>query len=260
MMLTLAEMQSMVQRSIMEKSEAILPHISNPSRGDKAKAFGVYQFAYGSRLTEFLANDYEKLRSYVGEVRFNAMAQAYVAAHPSRQANARWFGQGLPKFLKQSNHFAQFPECVELAELELALATAFDAVDVTSLGMDALATLPPESIASTGFAFHPSLQTLQFMHSTVSLWSALQCDEAPPRPHALDEPQTVMVWRQGGQSRFRILGDEEAMALANARDGVPFGALCEMMAFSHGADDVALRAATYLRGWLEAEILTSFRL
>ena len=48
------------------------------------------------------------------------------------------------------------------------------------------------------------------------------------------------------------------MVLANARDGVPFGALCEMMAFSHGADDVAVRAATYLRGWLEAEIITSF--
>jgi hypothetical protein len=257
---TLAELQDVFQRSIMEKSTEALPYIAKSPRGDTAKAFGVYQFAYGSRLTEFLANDYEKLRAYVGEVRFNAMAQAYAMAHPSRQANARWFGQGLPIFLKQAHHFAQFPECVELAELELALATAFDAIDVASLGINALATLPPESIAGTAFAFHPSLQTLQFMHSTVSLWSALQCDEPPPRPHALDAPQTVMVWRQGSQSRFRILGDEEAMVLANARDGVPFGALCEMMAFSHGTEDVALRAATYLRGWLEAEIITSFRL
>lgn len=256
---TLIELQDAVQRGILERSSDVLSQVTKPPRGNKAQAFGVYQSAYVMRLTEFLAKDYEKLRAYVGEVRFNAMAAEYFSAHPSRQANARWFGQGIPLWLKTSGHFAQHPECTELAELELALATAFDSIDLPVLGIEALTTLSPKQIASTGFSFHPGLQTLSFKQNTVSLWSALQCDEPPPRPYTQDQAQTVMIWRQGTQSRFRILGDEEAMALANAQDGVPFGALCEMMAFSHGADDAALRAATYLRGWFEAEILTSFR-
>lgn len=259
-MQSLADLQSAVQRSILEKSSDVLPQVAKPPRGTKAQAFGVYQSAYCMRLTEFLANDYEKLREYVGEVRFNAMAEQYIEAQPSRHSNARWFGQGLPTWLKISDHFAQHPECTELAELELALATAFDSVDLPCLGIETLSKLPPEQITNTAFAFHPSLQTLGFRQNTVSLWSALQCEEQPPRPYTQDEIQVVMVWRQGNQSRFRILGDEEGMALANAREGVPFGALCEMMAFSHGADDVALRAATYLRGWFEAEILTSLQI
>jgi hypothetical protein len=258
-MQSLAGLQGLVQRSILEKSSDVLSQVTTPPRGSKVQAFGVYQLAYGMRLTEFLANDYEKLRAYVGEVRFNTMAAQYITAHPSRHSNARWFGQGLPAWLKSSGHFALHPECTELAELELALATAFDSIDLPVLGIEVLGTLPPEKIASTAFSFHPSLQTRSFRQNTVSLWSALQCEEEPPRPYTQDEAQTVMVWRQGNQARFRILGDEEAMALANAREGVPFGALCEMMAFSHGADDAALRAATYLRGWFEAEILTSFQ-
>jgi hypothetical protein len=257
-MQTLADLQGAVQKSILEKSSDVLSQVTKPPHGTKAQAFGVYQYAYASRLTEFLANDYEKLRAYVGEVRFNAMAEQYMAAHPSRHSNARWFGQELPSWLNSSGHFAQHPECTELAELELALATAFDSIDIPCLTIEALGALPPEQIAGTSLAFHPSLQTLSFKQNTVSLWSALQCEEGPPRPFTQDEAQIVMVWRQGSQSRFRILGPEEAMALASAREGVAFGALCEMIAFSHGADDAALRAATYLRGWLEAEILTSF--
>lgn len=256
-MRSLAEVQNAVQNSIIEKSSEALAQIATPARGTKAKALGVYQSAYGIRLTEFLANDYAKLRAYIGEVRFNTMAAGYIAANPSRHSNARWFGQGLPAWLKISGHFAQHQECVELAELELALATAFDSVDLPVLSLQDLATLHADEIANTAFAFHPGLQTLLFSQNTTSLWSALQCEEAPPRPYALDEPQTIMVWRQGSQSRFRMLGSEEAIALSNARDGVNFGVLCEMMAFSQGADDVAVRAATYLRGWFEAQILTS---
>jgi Putative DNA-binding domain len=259
MMQTLADLQGAVQKSILEKSSDVLSQVTKPPHGTKAQAFGVYQYAYVSRLTEFLANDYEKLRAYVGEVRFNAMAEQYIAANPSRHSNARWFGQVLPEWLKTSGHFSQHPECTELAELELALTTAFDSIDLPCLAIEALGALAPEQIATTAFAFHPCLQTLNFKQNTVSLWSALQCEEEPPRPYAQDETQIVMVWRQGTQSRFRILGDEEAMALSNAREGVPFGTLCEMMAFSHGADDAAVRAATYLRGWFEAEVLTSFR-
>ena len=256
---SLQSLQAMVQDSILNRSDAALDHIKRPPKGSKKEALGIYEHAYQARLTEFLANDYEKLRAYIGEVRFNAMAADYAAAHPSRQFNARWFGQNLPAFLKSSKCFAQFPECAELADLELALATAFDAPDATSLDLSSLAALAGQDIANTQLEFHPSLQTLSFNQSTVSLWSALQCDEAPPRPHALDVPQIVMVWRQSGQSRLRLLGDEEAMALSSARLGVTFGGLCETLAFSNSAEDAAMRAATYLRTWIEAELLTSLQ-
>jgi Putative DNA-binding domain len=253
---SIANLQATALCGIMEGSKKVLPRALQPAHESIERASEIDPDHL--RMTNFLADDYEKLRTYVGEVRFNAMAEAYTAASPSRHANARWFGQGLPAWLKQSAHFAQHPECTELAELELALATAFDAVDVPSLNIELLAALRPEQIANTAFAFHPSLQTLSFAQNTVSLWSALQCEEQPPRPFIRDGAQTVMVWRQGNQSRFRILGDEEALVLARAREAVPFGSLYKMMAKNQDSDDNVPRAVTYLRGWFEAQILTSF--
>jgi hypothetical protein len=75
----------------------------------------------------------------------------------------------------------------------------------------------------------------------------------------MSSPLQIMVWRQGSGARFRILGDEEAMAVDSAREGVTFGVICEMMAAFDDPDNAAIRAAGYLRGWIEAEIISSIR-
>ena len=90
-----------------------------------------------------------------------------------------------------------------------------------------------------------------------SLWASLKCGETPPTPEDFASPTEIIVWRQGLGSRFRILGAEEAMAIDSAREGVPFSVICEMMAAFEDPDNAGLRAAGYLRGWIEAEIVSS---
>ena len=70
-------------------------------------------------------------------------------------------------------------------------------------------------------------------------------------------PTEIMVWRQGLGSRFRILGAEEAMAIDSAREGLPFSIVCEMIAAFDDPENAGLRAASYLRGWIEAEIVSA---
>jgi hypothetical protein len=45
------------------------------------------------------------------------------------------------------------------------------------------------------------------------------------------------------------------MALDAMRDGVPFGVLCEMIAMMADPDSAAMRAATYLRSWIDSGII-----
>jgi hypothetical protein len=44
-----------------------------------------------------------------------------------------------------------------------------------------------------------------------------------------------------------------------AAKGVRFGVLCEMVATFGGEDDAELRAATYLKGWVDTGMLAGCR-
>lgn len=257
---SLNELQAAVQEHILKGTAEVVADLKPPPRGSPAQRLGVYTHAYASRLTEFLAHDYPKLKTYLGESRFRELALAYISAHPSETPNARWFANKLPEFLGVSALTRRKPEITELALLERALNDAFDAPDAAIVTIADLAKLDPESVASMSFVLSPSIRRFTVDTNVTSLWASLKCDEAPPAPFALAAPQDILVWRQGGKSRFRMLGGEEAMAISVAQEGTPFSAICEMIAAMEDADNAAVRAATYLRGWIEAEIIAEIRL
>lgn len=259
-MKTLAEIQAEMQRAILGGNNHATALLAPPPHGDAGRRLKVYQSAYGLRLTEFLANDYEKLLSYLGDVRFRTMAEAYIRAHPSDHPNARWFSRHLPEFLKSDPKYRRNPEVAEMALLERALNAAFDGPDAPVVTMAELARVPGEQVASARFDLAPTVFRIPVSTNVTSLWSSLRCGVAPPAPEDLARPCEVLVWRQAGGSRFRLLGDEEAMALACVGDGVSFSHICEMIAVSGAAEDAAVRAAGYLRGWIEAEIISCIRL
>jgi len=56
---------------------------------------GIYRHAYRARLVAALRDNHEVLALALGDEAFDAIAQAYIDAHPSRFASIRWFGDGL---------------------------------------------------------------------------------------------------------------------------------------------------------------------
>lgn len=253
---SLAEIQSRFQASALGGADAS-SILAKPPRGSKHDAMGVYVYAYEMRLAEFLSNDYPKLRAYMGEIRFSTMARDYAKAHPSQHPNARWFGNRLPTFLREQKGTAD-TSLADLAALESALNSAFDAADAPVMTLADLTVVAPEAIADLALSIHPSAQRLALGTNVTSIWSAVTCEEPPPHVFRLEAPQQLLVWRQGSAARFRILGDEEAMALDAAYDGSTFSVICEMIAMKGEAEVAAAHAAGYLRGWLEAEIVSAF--
>jgi len=61
-------------------------------------------------------------------------------------------------------------------------------------------------------------------------------------------------------ARFRPLPPEEAMIWDETAKGVAFGALCEMVATFAGTYGAELRAASYLKGWVDMGMLTNCRI
>jgi hypothetical protein len=258
-MKSLRELQESFQRGILAGDEAILAEVKDSDKESRDVLFGVYRHAYVARLAEILGDDYQQLHTYLGDQRFARLVKAYIAANPSDQRNARWFGRHLPAFISADEAYAAHPEIAELAALEKALADAFDGPDAEPLTIETLTVVPPESWPRLVFTTHPAALRLTFATNAADIWMALKDETAPPEAERLPEPQAIIVWRHEFMSRFRPLAPEEAMMWDEAAKGVRFGVLCEMVATFGGEDAAELRAATYLKNWIDTGMLAGCR-
>src|SRR5665648_373815 len=125
-MSSLKDLQDSFQRGILAGDDAILGEVNDSATEQRTVLFGVYRYAYVARLAEILGEDYQQVHAYLGDAGFARLVSAYIAAHPSDQRNARWFGRHLPAFVRKSEVFAKHKEVAEIAALAKALANAFD--------------------------------------------------------------------------------------------------------------------------------------
>jgi hypothetical protein len=254
-MKSLKEIQDEFQRGILAGDDAILGEVNDSSKEERRVLFGVYRNAYVARLAEILGEDYEQIH---GDRAFANLVRAYIAGNPSDQRSARWFGRHMPAFIAKSGTFADHPEVAELAALEKALADAFDGPDAEPLRFAELAELPADAWPGLVFEPHPAAIRLTFATNAAEIWTALKNETAPPKPTRLPEPQALLVWREGFMARFKPLSTEEAMMWDEAAKGVRFSVLCEMVATFAGEDEAELRAASYLKGWVDMGMLAGF--
>ncbi len=252
---SLKEIQEKLQAAILHGDTAILNDIQDTPKEQRETLLYVYQHAYGARLEEFLANDFPKTYAYLGDVFFQNIAQAYYKSAPSTTPNARWFGQNFPSFCRQESSLKDQPQVAELAQLEHALNTAFDAEDAPLFTQDDLALTPPDQWGLLTFAPHPSTTRLSLFTNAADIWSALSKEETPPEVKTGDSPTELLVWRGNNRARFRPLAYDEAMIWDEALKGAPFASLCEMLGTYWPEEEAPIKAATYLQSWLSSEWL-----
>ncbi|MGM9486799.1 HvfC/BufC family peptide modification chaperone [Ideonella sp. YS5] len=214
----------------------------------------VYHHAYRARLVAALRSNYPVLHHVLGDEAFRDLALAYLADHPSRRPSIRWFGDELPAWASRQHEALPHPALADLAAMEWALGLSFDAADARPATFAELATLPAEDWPGASFAAHPSVGLLNLEWAVEPIWRALTDDEEA----ASEEPQahahTLLVWRQGLETRWRSVEPEEADALAACLGGEPFAALCAHAAALQG-DAAPAWVASALRRWVDDGLL-----
>lgn len=253
-MIRLSDLQDGFQRAVLDDEPAILEHLQGSSKQTRAVLFDVYRLGYSGRLVEVLESEYPILVRWLGDD-FDDMARAYIAAFPSDVHNARWFGRHLPHFLADYATDAGTHVTADLASLEAGLADAFDAPEAIALDMADLAAVPPGNWPGLTFSTHPSARHIHLRTNADKIWLALQNERDPPDAIMLAEPVTFIAWRNDVATRFRAMPADESMMWTEMSKGVAFGVLCEMISMFGGEDGAELRAASYLKGWLDAGIL-----
>ncbi len=253
----LADLQAQFQSAILDGGDGVLAHIPNSPLETKETLFGVYRNAYVLRLIGILQHDFERLHTYAGDERFDKLARAFIAANPSHTPNARWYGQELPDFIATHPDTAGFAALIAIAKLEGTLNDVFDIEDAPVLSLPDLSAFAPEDWARLTFIPHSSVRRMNADFNLTDIWTALAEEKTPPAVRTLDASENIILWRQDVMPKLRVLAPEETMMWDEAAKGVPFGVLCEMLATFDNPEEASLRAAQYLKGWIEMGLLQS---
>ncbi len=258
-MKSLKEIQDEFQRGILAGDDAILGEVNDSSKEERKVLFGVYRNGYVARLAEILGEDYEQIHAYLGDRAFANLVRAYIAGNPSDQRSARWFGRHMPAFIAKSRTFADHPEVAELAALEKALADAFDGPDAEPLQFCRARRGSRRRLARVSYSSRIRPRSASPSRPTPQRSGPRSRMRQPrPSPRGCLSPQALLVWREGFMARFKPLSTEEAMMWDEAAKGVRFSVLCEMVATFAGEDEAELRAASYLKGWIDLGMLAGF--
>jgi hypothetical protein len=251
----LDRVQGDFQDYLLRGSGAVEAYVVGTARVPVATRLAIYGGAYRSRLAEALASNFPALTQLLGETDFQRLAAEYVRTHDSPFFSIRYYGDALAQFLASHEDYVAAPVLAELARWEWAMTSAFDAADVTPLGHEALAHVPPQQWARLRFEWHPSVQRLTLGWNVPQLWQALT-DEIERPPAALAAaPVDWLLWRRELTTCFRSLPHAEAAALDAARSGWPFAELCELLCGEVGEGEAPAAAAALLRGWVDTGLI-----
>lgn len=249
----LGELQCGFQDYILGHDDRALSRVESTQTLSAERRLNIYHNAYRARLVELLADTYERVLLYIGDDTFDTAARAYIEAHPPTARMLRDYGAGFPAFLAEA--YPGDLEVAELAEMDLRLRNAFDAVDAAVLQVADLAGVAPEAWDSVVFCLHPTVTFQRFGWNTPEIWQHLADGAAPPPASALAQPVTWTFWRKELQPHYRSLSDAEYFALHAISEGITFGELCAQLSMRDPALDVSPRVATWLRSWLDDGIL-----
>lgn len=214
--------------------------------------FEIYRNAYRMRLLEALVDAFEKTARYLGGD-FESAALDYIAQTPPQARNLRWYGETLPQWL--AKRFPDDADVPELAELDWLLRRAFDAQDVASIKIDALAAVA--DFTQLKLVFTPSFALMSVTTNVAAIWQAIDADRIPPAAAALDFGAGIVIWRVKHQPHFRSVDANEFGCLTRLAGRCSLAETLEAISADTDTRDSAQQFAIYLRRWFDDGLIAA---
>lgn len=172
------------------------------------RGLAIYHNAYRARLVEVLADHFAKTVSYVGGDTFDELARGYVETHTPNGQHLGSYGDEFAAHLEQI--YPDHPVLRELADLEWALRTVFDASDQPAWNVDSIQRLGAASCLTQWPVLHPTVRFLRQRTNAMAIWKAIADDVEVPEVQRRQSPGCVIVWRRGLTPHFSSLEADEA--------------------------------------------------
>jgi len=249
----LRAMQVQLASAMLVGASPLAGSLHGDDKADEASRLAIYQHGYRIRLREALATEFPGLALLVGR-KFPRLLDDYVAAHPSTHFNIRWHGDGLATFLAHASPWCDRPELAEMAQLDWAISSAFDAADHVTVSTGDLAGIAPDAWATLRLHPLPHAKLLRVTCNVDAFRRA--ADRGQPRPalRRWRRPRHLLVWRPALDVHYRQVATGELPALLGALNGESFAHLCERLSERHGMAALP-RMAALLAQWLDEGLI-----
>ncbi|WP_201313084.1 putative DNA-binding domain-containing protein [Dyella sp. EPa41] len=246
----LRAMQLQLADALRSEAMPSLALLRGDGVADATSRLAVYHHGYRARLVEALHTEFPGLALLAGK-QFARVLHDYVTARPSSHFNIRWHGEGLATFLGQTAPWSNRPALAQMAQLDWAISTAFDAADHATIGAGELAQVPADAWATLRLHPLPHARLLRATHNVDAFRRAADRHMARPSLRRLRQPRHLLVWRPALEVRYRPVAPAELPALQAALDGETFATLCARLAERHGTRAALPRMAALLGQWLD---------
>jgi hypothetical protein len=153
---------------------------------------------YFARLLDILAEEFVATRALCGPVEFERLVRAYLREHPSRHWSLNGLGRKLPAFLEGPFRVPRKALLADIARLECAMSTVFDANSSGVLTTADMARVPGDAFPTARVMLVDALELHAFDHRANAIVTALRHDEKPPA--LTRHPTRTVVWRKEGRS------------------------------------------------------------
>ena len=253
---SLIKLESTFQDYLLHANEDIFHHVVGTSKVPIEVRLEIYSYAYRSRLHEAMTMTYSVLERYLGYEQFETLCYAYIDAHPSAFRSIRWFGDQLPRFLLHHSPYNEFPYLAELAQFEWTMDLVFDAADSEVVQLDDMQNIPPESWIDMRLQIHPSAHRLNLSWNVVPIWQAITDDQTPDEPQQQASAERWILWRKELTSQFSPLSEDESWAIDAIINNATFGEICEGLCQWIDEHHVGMHAASLLKGWITAGLIS----
>ncbi len=235
----------------------VIEHIQSTSDRSASQRLNIYASGYRLRLKEAISTDFDKLFSYLGDDLFEQLMDAYIDRYQSSHPSLRYYSKNMCELLKAEEPFTQYPELIELANIEQTFNNSFDAADCDTITMDKIAEIAPEAWADLSITFHASMALLPLQKNTFPIWKALSEEQSPP--NSLVEPSIWMIWRKDLVSRYREVSEAESKILTLAMNGENFTQLCEAMLAFCDEEQAPMQVIGLLQNWINEKLVCDLR-
>lgn len=211
-----------------------------PGTRASADQLETYRVQFWRRHRASLAEDYRSIEHALGAEGFDALARAFLEAHPPARFHLRDLAAPMADFLARAAPWRDEPWLAESARLDWALIEAFDAPDAPPLDAAAVASMREEDWPRARLALHPSVRLVSATHAIAAHRRATRAGEAPPPPAAIGE--RLVAYRRAEDVWVERVEPAAFALLERLAAGDALGAACEVAAAIDPATEEKLGA------------------